>query len=119
MSMRPLSEGDAALFCELYGDPETMRFVGPALSRERAQRSFQFILTSRDSRPARRLFMAIVEKASQRAIEISAFQRVDTRHRRVETGMMLDSVERTGSSPTCRPGTRPRSSWLPNTHSQA
>jgi RimJ/RimL family protein N-acetyltransferase len=66
-----------------------MRFVGPPLSRERAQRSFQKALVSQHRRPLERLFLVIVEKASQRAIGISAFQNFDAHRRRVEAGMML------------------------------
>jgi RimJ/RimL family protein N-acetyltransferase len=86
--MRPLSEDDATFYCDLYGDPHTMHFVGPPLSRERAERSFRIVLASRDRRPVRRLFLAIVEKASQQAIGIGGFQNFDA-SRRVEAGMML------------------------------
>lgn len=86
--MRPLSEGDATLYCDLYGDPDTMRFVGPPLSRERAQRSFRQALASR-RRPLKRLFLVIVAKASKQAIGIGAIQDFDACRRRVEAGIML------------------------------
>ena len=91
--MRPLSEGDGGLYYDLYGDPETMRFVGPPLSRERAQRSFRKALAVRDRRPLERLLLVIVAKASQQAIGIGAFQNFDAR-RRVEAGIMLGSESR-------------------------
>ena len=94
LSMRSVSEADETLFCDLYGDPETMRFVGPVLTRERAQRSFRIVLASLDSHPLERLFLVIVEKASQRAIGISAFQHFDAHRRRVEAGMVLNSESR-------------------------
>ncbi len=87
--MRPLSEGDAGLYCDLYGDPDTMRFVGPPLSRERALRSFRKALAALHRRPLERLLLVIVAKASQQSIGISAFQDFDARRRRVEAGMML------------------------------
>jgi RimJ/RimL family protein N-acetyltransferase len=90
LTMRPLSEGDATLYCDLYGDPDTMRFVGPPLSRERAQRGFRKALASRHRRPLERLFLVIVAKASQQAIGIGALQDFDARRRRVEAGMMLE-----------------------------
>lgn len=93
LSMRPLSEGDATLYCDLYGDPDTMRFVGPPLSRERAQRSFRKALAARHG-PLERLFLVIVAKASRQAIGIGAFQDFDARRRRVEAGMMLGSESR-------------------------
>jgi len=86
--MRPLSEDDANFFCDLYGDPHSMHFVAPPLSRERAERSFRIVLASRDRRPLVRLFLAIVEKASQQAIGIGGYQNFDA-SRRVEAGMML------------------------------
>ena len=89
LRMRLLSEGDAALFCDLYGDPDTMRFVGPPLSRERAQRTFRKTLASMDCRPLVRLFLVIIEKASQQAIGIGAFQGFDALRRRVEAGILL------------------------------
>jgi RimJ/RimL family protein N-acetyltransferase len=94
LSMRPLSEDDATFFCDLYGDPQTMRFVGPPLSRERAQRSFRNALAARHRRPPDRLFLIIVEKASRQAIGVSALQCFDARGRRMEAGMMLGSAGR-------------------------
>jgi RimJ/RimL family protein N-acetyltransferase len=93
LSLRPLSEGDAALYCDLYGDPDTMRFVGPPLSRERAQRNFRKAVASQ-RHPLERLFLVIVEKASQRAIGMSALQNFDARRRRVEAGIMLGCESR-------------------------
>jgi RimJ/RimL family protein N-acetyltransferase len=92
--MRPLSEDDATLYCDLYGDPDTMHFVGPPLSRERAERSFRIVLASRDRRPVVRLVLAIVEKASQQAIGIGGYQDFDVRRRRVEAGMLLKPESR-------------------------
>jgi RimJ/RimL family protein N-acetyltransferase len=94
LSMRPMGEEDVTLFCGLYGDPETMRFIGPPLSRERAQRTFRLILSSRHSQPFERLFLVIIEKATQQAIGIGAFQHFDAQRRRVETGMVLNSESR-------------------------
>lgn len=94
LRMRPLSKGNAALYCHLYGDPDTMRFVGRPLSRERAERSFRNALASLDCRPVERLFLAIVEKASQEAIGISALQDLDAPRRRMQAGIMLVSGSR-------------------------
>lgn len=92
--MRPLSEGDAALYREIYGDADTMRFVGPPLSRERAQRSFRKALAALRCRPVERLFLVVNEKASRQDIGISAFQDFDARRRRVEAGLMLKPESR-------------------------
>jgi len=82
--MRPVVDADASLYCDLYGDPDTMRFVGPPLTRERARRNFRKVLDSIDC-----VLLAIIEKASGRSIGIGAFLDLDTRGRRVEAGMML------------------------------
>jgi RimJ/RimL family protein N-acetyltransferase len=41
LHLRPLHEGDEALYCALYTDPELMRNIAPPLSDEAAQRSFR------------------------------------------------------------------------------
>jgi ribosomal-protein-alanine N-acetyltransferase len=87
--MRPLSEDDVTLYCDLYGDPHTMHFVGPPLSRERAERSFRIVLASLDRRRVGRLSLAIIEKATQQAIGIGGYRDFDARRRRVEAGMIL------------------------------
>ena len=40
LHLRPLFEGDEALYCHLYTDPEMMRHIGTPLSAEVARRSF-------------------------------------------------------------------------------
>ena len=87
--MRCAVEADAPLYCELYGDPATMRFVGPPLSPERAERSFRKVLASLQRRPIERVLLVIVDKATRRSIGIGAFQDFDPRRRRVEAGIML------------------------------
>ena len=94
LRMRPLSKGNASLYYHLYEDPDTMRFVGRPLSRERAERSFRNALASLDCRPVERLLLVIVEKASQQAIGISALQDFDARRRRIQAGIMLESGSR-------------------------
>jgi RimJ/RimL family protein N-acetyltransferase len=89
LSMRPVVEADAALYCELYGDPETMRFVGPPLSQERAQRGFRKMLEVIGRRPPECVLLVIEEKATHQSIGIGAFQDFDSRRRRVQAGMML------------------------------
>ena len=84
LSLRPVEEADVALYCDLYGDPDTMRFVGPPLTRERAQRNFRKVLDSTDC-----VLLVIVETATRQSIGIGAFLDFDTRRRRVEVGMML------------------------------
>jgi len=100
LMMRPLSEDDATFYCDLYGDPHAMHFVGPPLSRERAERSFRIVLASRVRRPVVRLSLAIVEKASQQAIGIGGYRDFDARRRRVEAGRGRWRPRRLGDLPT-------------------
>lgn len=89
LRMRPVVPGDEALYCWLYGDPETMRFVGPPLSRERARRGFRKVLESLERRPIELVLWVIEEKATDRSIGIGAFQDFDHQRRRVQAGMIL------------------------------
>jgi RimJ/RimL family protein N-acetyltransferase len=92
--LRPLSEADAAFFSDLYGDPETMRFVGPPMSEERAQRGFRAILAALERRPLERLFLLIIQKAGQEAIGVASLQELDLQRRRVEAGVVLKTGTR-------------------------
>jgi RimJ/RimL family protein N-acetyltransferase len=94
LSMRRLSKADERFFCDLYADPDTMRFVGPPLSQEQAQRSFGIILSYLNRRPLERLFMLIVEKAQEQAIGIGSLQDLNTSRRRVEAGVVLKTGTR-------------------------
>ena len=89
LRLRCLSEGDEALYCGLYGDPHTMRFIGPPLSREQAQRNFHKVLASLGRQPVERVMLAVIETASDRCIGIAALQEFELERRRVELGMML------------------------------
>lgn len=40
LHLRPLGEGDEALYCHLYTDPDLMRHIGTPMSADAAQRSF-------------------------------------------------------------------------------
>ena len=44
LHMRPLAEKDQAMFCSLYTDAKTMRFIEPAYSQERAKKTFHNIV---------------------------------------------------------------------------
>ena len=91
---RPVVQADEALYCWLYSDPETMRFVGPPLSRERAQRGFRQVLELLERRPIELVLWVLVEKATDRSIGIGAFQDFDPQRRRVQAGLMLGAGAR-------------------------
>ena len=86
---RPLALEDEALYCSLYTDAETMRFIGAPLSPERAARSFRAALAGMNRSPIERLFLTIVEKSSHQAIGISSLQDFDALRRSVQQGSML------------------------------
>jgi len=94
LRLRPLIESDAPFFCEIYGDPDAMHFVGPTLTWERAQRSFQRVLRLLRARPLERLFLMLIERSSEQAIGIGSLQSSDVHRHRVEAGMILKSPAR-------------------------
>lgn len=92
--MRPLSDTDEALFCELYCDPQTMRFIGPPLSGDRAALSFRKALELTRRPAAGRLFWTLIEKVPQQTIGICSIQQLDARRRRAEAGIMIKPAAR-------------------------
>ena len=87
--MRPLGPQDSALYCHLYTDEETMRFIGAPLAPERAARSFSSALTGMNHEPMERLFLTVVEKASKQDIGICSLQSFDAQRRSVQAGVMF------------------------------
>lgn len=94
LRMRPLEAEDEMLFCDLYTDAETMRFIGEPLSPVLAQRSFRKALASPSKFPPERLFLAIFEKTTRRPLGISAIVQFDAGMTRAEVGIMLKSDAR-------------------------
>lgn len=91
IDLRLLCEVDEKLYCNLYADAETMRFIGPPLSIERAAKSFRMALSLIRREPVRHLFFAVVETATQRAIGIGSLQQIDPVRRRAEVGIMIEA----------------------------
>ena len=89
LRIRTLSESDQALFCRLYTDAESMRFIGRPLSWTRAQAAFDSTLQSIRDEDGGPCFFAIVPKASKRAVGLCAIQPVARTARRAEIGIML------------------------------
>lgn len=88
LRVRPLAWEDAALYCDLYTDAQTMRFIGPPLSRKRAARVLEKYLQS-PATAARPLLCAVIEKQSGQGLGICSIQQLDERNRRAEVGIML------------------------------
>lgn len=89
LRMRPLSAEDNALYVRLYTDEETMRFIGPPLTPERASSSFRKALAGMVHGPIERLFLTVVEKASNTAVGVCSLQNFDAQRRSVQAGLML------------------------------
>jgi RimJ/RimL family protein N-acetyltransferase len=91
LRVRPLAPDDAALYSDLYTDAQTMRFIGPPLSVERATRLLHQYLQSSPAAD-QPLLLAIVEKQTGRGLGICSIQQLDERNRRAEVGIMLKSA---------------------------
>jgi ribosomal-protein-alanine N-acetyltransferase len=89
LRMRPICSADAALFEHLYTDAETMRFIGPPLSPERAAQSFRNALAGMQRQPIERLFLTVEEKATQTDVGICSLLDFDPEQRSVQAGVMF------------------------------
>jgi RimJ/RimL family protein N-acetyltransferase len=87
--MRSLLAQDETLYCDLYSDAETMRFIGEPLSRERAARSFRKALSCSRNVPGDQQVFVIVDKAARQVIGLCGTQPFDAVSRSVEAGMVL------------------------------
>lgn len=94
LDIRPLSDCDETLYCELFTDADTMRYIGPPLSPERAARSFRKAVALTRRLPAERLFFTVAFRSAQRKIGICSLQQIDPIRRRVEAGVILKSCAR-------------------------
>lgn len=64
-SLRPLAAGDEALYCRLYGSPETMARIAAAQDAATAARSFRAALGMNAQVPARRGYWVICTEAGE------------------------------------------------------
>jgi RimJ/RimL family protein N-acetyltransferase len=94
LDIRPLCECDETLYCDLFTDADTMRYIGPQLSPDRAARSFRKAVALTRSRPAERLFFTVAVRSMQRKIGICSLQQIDPIRRRTEAGVVLKSFTR-------------------------
>jgi RimJ/RimL family protein N-acetyltransferase len=89
LRMRTLCECDRALFCRLYTDVESMRFIGRPLSSTGALAAFDATLQAIREENGGACFFAIVAKASRRAVGLCAIQPVVRTAQCAEIGIML------------------------------
>ena len=86
--LRTLRECDEELYCQLFCDPETMRYIGPAWTRPEAARAFHGALEAMRATPPRGLFLAMTFQADQRPAGLCTLQNFEALER-AELGMML------------------------------
>jgi len=87
--LRPLQEGDEALYYSLYTDPETMRFIAPPLSAEQASSRFRKIVARQREPSIDGRYLAMIEKATRQPIGICGTSHLDAQAQRLEVGMVL------------------------------
>ncbi|MEO8670840.1 MAG: GNAT family N-acetyltransferase [Tahibacter sp.] len=94
LTVRTLEATDEMLYCHLYGDLESMRFVGTPISLDSAARRFCRQLEARVAEPADFSCLVMLERSSGASIGICGLQSLDRVRRSVEAGMMLTSAAR-------------------------
>jgi RimJ/RimL family protein N-acetyltransferase len=87
--LRPLAEGDEALFDRLYTDPETMRFIAPPLSAERALSRFRKIIMRQRKPSIDGRYLVILERETGKPVGICGTSHHDAEAQRLEVGMVL------------------------------
>lgn len=85
---RLLSQADEALYCDLFSNPDVMKYVGPTLSRADALRGFKKALALMQ-KPFGWRITTIIERADNKAVGISIIRLVDASLRRAEVGSIL------------------------------
>lgn len=88
LRLRPLQAEDRDLYVRLYTDAAVMRYVGAALSRERAQRAFQAVLGQMAQRPPVALYWAVQHSPSEPPFGLSALV-FDGDRQSAEAGILL------------------------------
>lgn len=88
LHLRVLAPGDRTLFRELYGDAETMRYIGRPKSRAEIDASFRATLRVLH-RPGKPQFLTIVKRRGNEAIGVCSIRRISWRRRSAEVGIML------------------------------
>lgn len=68
LDLRPLSDGDQALYVRLYSDPRAMQHIGPAQDAGAAARGFAAALRYNAQAPSVRLFWVIQDRGAMQAL---------------------------------------------------
>ncbi|MEO6065309.1 MAG: GNAT family N-acetyltransferase [Lysobacterales bacterium] len=91
---RRLCADDEPLFCSLYTDPDTMRFIGEPLSIACAARRFREVLALMRVDPPEQWFCALVDHKSNLELGLCGVARIDRMRGRAELGVILQKSAR-------------------------
>jgi len=91
--MRPLAAHDESLYCDLYTDAETMRYICAPLTLKRAARTFRDAIVSPPP-PLGPVLFAMEERSARRTIGVCGLVQFDQTMSCAELGMILLPLER-------------------------
>jgi RimJ/RimL family protein N-acetyltransferase len=94
LDVRALSEADVHLYCSLYTDAGTMRFIGPPLTVERAARSFRKALDLVRTRPLDSMVFALVERATGETLGLSTLYHYESSQQHIAVGLIMSPLHR-------------------------
>lgn len=89
LRIRRLDAHDREIYCGLHTDAETMRFISPPLSPERASDHFDRAVRLSYETPMRACFLAMDRLADPCTVGVCSLQHLNLRAGTVEAGMML------------------------------
>jgi RimJ/RimL family protein N-acetyltransferase len=94
LTIRALQVQDQRLFCELFTDIVTMRFIGQPLSALQAERRFRAALRANASTPQQDIFLQMTARPTQQPVGLCSVQHLNLTLRRAELGVMVCRVHR-------------------------
>ena len=87
--LRSIRECDLDLYCALFCDSQTMRYIGPPWTRAAAAQSFRDALAAIQCAPARAVFLTLIRKDSLQPVGLCTLQNFDRGQRQAELGLMF------------------------------
>jgi RimJ/RimL family protein N-acetyltransferase len=87
--IRSLAASDQELYCDLFSNAVTMRYIGPPWTRAEAANAFRLALSVALCDPPKGLFLTLIERTAQRPVGICTLQNFEWSLRQVELGLML------------------------------
>lgn len=89
LHIQPLCQADKALYMKLYTDERVMRFIGPALSAEKAEQSFNNALKLNADPHTERLFLTVKLLEAKEASAMCCISHLDRQKGIAEIGNMV------------------------------